>query len=441
MQRGSARIRVIVALAVLLLSACGGGRGGVHERLAGTAAPVTAVRQPAPRPVQVSPAFIRLQHRLMGTIGAAGTSTGASVYDLTARTQLFSLRAGVRRPPASVEKLYTTVALLRRLGPGARLHTSVLGTGHLGPGGVWRGNLYLRGGGDPTFADDAFRRVWENGYGSSPTSLVGQLAAVGLRRVSGQVIGDSSLFDAGRGGPATGLAADIPDLGGELSALTFDHGATQGLLSPGAFAARQLTRTMRAMGITAAAAPGTATAPRDARRLAEVSSPPLSVLLSLMNVPSDDLFAEMLTKQLGVHAHAGGTISAGAGVIRGVVAGYGLHPEVVDGSGLSSDDRSSPAQAVTLLATVWRTAIGRALAASLPVVGETGTVQRIGSGTAARGRCIAKTGTLDQVTNLAGYCRSEGGHTIAFAVFLDGPDNERALPLLSRFVAALARYR
>jgi len=58
----------------------------------------------------------------------AGCDDG-SVYDLSGRTQLFSLRAGVRRPPASVEKLYTTVALLRRLGPGARLHTIVLGTG------------------------------------------------------------------------------------------------------------------------------------------------------------------------------------------------------------------------------------------------------------------------------------------------------------------------
>ncbi len=441
MPRSSARISVLVAIAVLMLSGCGGGRGRkMHERLATASGPV-AVRRPAHRQAQVSPARARLQRRLLRTIDAAGTSTGASVYDLSGRAQLFSLRAGVRRPPASVEKLYTTVALLRRLGPGARLHTSVLGTGHLTAGGVWRGNLYLRGGGDPTFADDVFRRVWENGYGSSPTALVGQLAAAGMRRVSGRVFGDASLFDAGRGGPATELAPDIPDFGGELSALTFDHGATQGPLSPGAFAASQLTRTMRAMGIAAVAAPATATTPPDARPLAMVSSPPLSELLALMNVPSDDLFAEMLTKQLGARTHTGGTISAGARVIRGVMAGYGLHPGIVDGSGLSREDRSSPAQAVTLLAAVWRTAIGRALAASLPVVGENGTVQTIGRGTAAQGRCIAKTGTLNQVTNLAGYCRSRGGQTIAFAVFLDGPENEPAMPLLSRFVAAIAQYR
>ena len=56
-------------------------------------------------------------------------------------------------------------------------------------------------------------------------------------------------------------------------------------------------------------------APRHARRLASVSSPPLSTLLTLMNVPSDDLFAEMLTKQLGVRTSGKGTIAAGAHVL------------------------------------------------------------------------------------------------------------------------------
>ena len=54
--------------------------------------------------------------------------------------------------------------------------------------------------------------------------------------MTGSVIGDGSLFDDVRGGPSTGGAPDIGDLGGELSALTYDHGATQGRLSPAAFA-------------------------------------------------------------------------------------------------------------------------------------------------------------------------------------------------------------
>ena len=44
--------------------------------------------------------------------------------------------------------------------------------------------------------------------------------------MTGQLIGDESLFDSRRGGPPTGFAPDIPDFGGQLSALTYDHGAT-----------------------------------------------------------------------------------------------------------------------------------------------------------------------------------------------------------------------
>ena len=268
----------------------------------------------------MSPALARLRRSLNRSFQLAGPRSGAAVYDLTARSPLFALRDGVKRPPASVEKLYTTVALLRDLGPHARLHTTVLGTGHLDPGGVWHGNLYLRGGGDPTFGDGTFNRVWELGYGPTAAELTAQLTRRGIRRISGTVIGDASLFDSHRGGPSTQFAPDIPDFGGQLSGLTYDHGATVGKLSPGAFAARQLTFTLRAVHVQARAAATTATATRSARRLATVSSPPLSVLLDLMNVPSDDLFAEMLTKQLGSRFARRGTVAAGARVISRAIA-------------------------------------------------------------------------------------------------------------------------
>jgi serine-type D-Ala-D-Ala carboxypeptidase/endopeptidase (penicillin-binding protein 4) len=352
----------------------------------------------------------------------------------------FTMRGTTGRPPASVEKLYTTLSVLRRLGPDARLRTQVLGVGHLSRGGTWVGNLYLKGGGDPTFGDGTFQRVYLHGEGSSVTDLVQQLAGKGIKRVTGQVIADASLFDNARGGMLSKLAADVPDFGGQLSALVYDHGATMGLLSPGAFAARQLTVVMKSAGITAKPGPGNARTPHHAHHLASVSSPPMWQLLHLMDVPSDDLFAEMLTKQLGSRFddHKG-TIAGGARVIADDIHTYGIHPKIVDGSGLSRQDRSSPAQVVTMLSSVWHTPDGRVLAGSLPVVGQTGTVQRIAPKTVAAGRCVAKTGTLDNVTNLAGYCRTLRGHTVAFAVFIDGPDNQTALSVIARFAITLVR--
>ena len=83
--------------------------------------------------------------------------------------------------------------------------------------------------------------------------------------------------------------------------------------------------------------------PDNAQMLATVSSPPMSVMTRLMDVPSDDLFAELFAKQLGVLFGRGGTISDGAQVIGRTIADtYGLHPKILDGSGLSRNDRTSP---------------------------------------------------------------------------------------------------
>ncbi len=429
------------ALVVALLAGCG---GGTHHRprpnsfkLASRipAATVTTTTTPAS-----PPALTALYKALSIQLKAAGRESGAVVYDLTSGKQLFWLRGSVVRPPASVEKLYTTVAVLKELGPAARLQTAVLGSGHLAPGGTWEGNLYLRGGGDPTFGDGTFNRVWEDGYGPTALQLAVQLRRDGIRRVRGRVIGDASLFDYNRGGPNTGFAPDIPDLGGELSALTYDHGATNGHLSPAAFAVRELVLTMRDERIRAQAARFTATTAAGARLLASVNSPPMSALVRLMDVPSDDFFAEMLAKQLGARYGGAGSTAAGASVISSVVAGLGLHPSIVDGSGLSRRDGSSPQQVVELLRAVWGTPTGEVLKASLPVVGVSGTTRPIAVHTAAQGHCIAKTGSLDYVSNLAGYCNSRGGHTLAFALFVDGPSNGRAFMLIGRMVAAIARY-
>jgi len=436
-----------------MIGGCGGGGhapkpssdASVGAPIARTQATTTQTQTqtatvPTTETAPASPELAALTSALATAFNKAGPETGALVYDLTDKQTLFSVRANVGRPPASVEKLYTTVATLNKLGPNARLTTTVVGSGHLGPGGVWHGNLYLVGGGDPTFGDGAFNRNWEDGYGPTANQLVDQLAHHGIKRVTGWVIGDAALFDELRGGPATGYHPDVPDFGGQLSALAYDHGSTFKKLNPGAFAAKELALTMHGAKIGARPLNRTLPAPGDAQQLASVQSPPLSVMLKLMDVPSDDFFAEMLTKQLGVQFGAGGSIAAGAQVISNVIDSLGLHPRIVDGSGLSRSDRSSPGEVVDLLKTMWNTPTGRILSASLPVVGVSGTVQGIAAKTAAQGRCIAKTGTLNYVTNLAGYCTARDGHVLAFALMIDGPGNWTAEQLFDQIVPAIAKY-
>ena len=374
------------------------------------------------------------------SLAHAGRQTGALVYDLDAQRAVYARRAEISRPPASVEKIYTTVALLRMLGPDARLHTTVMGAGHQSRS-TWHGDLYLRGGGDPTFGDAGFVGSYYHGQGATVQDLIAQLRARGIRRVTGRVYGDESLFDRRRGGLITAYAVDTPDFLGQLSALDFNHGSAVKRSGPARFAVKQFVLDLRGAGIDARLAKLTAATPAGALTLADARSPSLGAMTREMDVPSDDLFAELFTKQLGVLFGGGGTISDGAQVIRGTIsAAFGLHPVVLDGSGLSRDDRSSPADVVGLLRDVWQTAVGRLLYASLPRIGLEGTVKYLAAGSAAQGRCRAKTGTLNDVTNLAGYCQTLSGRHLAFALMLDGPSNAASIALEERMVAAIARY-
>ena len=78
---------------------------------------------------------------------------------------------------------------------------------------------------------------------------------------------------------------------------------------------------------------------------------------------------------------------------------------------------------------------------SLPIAGREGTVADRMRGTAAEGNCATKTGTLDGVSALSGYCDAGGGHTIAFSVLNNGVDIDAAHVAQDRIAAAIARYR
>jgi D-alanyl-D-alanine carboxypeptidase/D-alanyl-D-alanine-endopeptidase (penicillin-binding protein 4) len=411
-----------------------------HTRTTDTATTPTSPTLTPTHSRPSGPGELTLRRSLMRSLTAGGRQTGALVYDISSGRELFAVHPAVARPPASVEKMWTTTALMDKLGPDTRLQTAILGTGRERHG-VWHGNLYLRGGGDPTFGDSGFNLVWNHGEGPTATQLVSQLRRRGIRRVTGRVYADESLFDTKRGGLITGQRPDIPDLGGQLSALTYDHGTTMPHYTPATFAAHEVVLTMRDSQIAATAARHSRRTPDDAQLLASVSSPPMLAMTRLMDVPSDDFFAELFCKQLGVLFGHGGTIASGAKVISHTIASdYDLHPTIRDGSGLSRQDRTSPLQIVDLLRDLWHTRVGDELVESLPMSGTSGTMETIGTRKPARGRCQAKTGSLNGVTNLAGYCRTRSGQELAFGVFIDGPANPIGFELESEMVEAMARY-
>jgi D-alanyl-D-alanine carboxypeptidase/D-alanyl-D-alanine-endopeptidase (penicillin-binding protein 4) len=150
--------------------------------------------------------------------------------------------------------------------------------------------------------------------------------------------------------------------------------------------------------------------------------------------------AETLIKVLGVRLRSDGSTAAGAAAVGDAMANLGVATRVVDGSGLSRMDRTSPAAVVTLLRHMAGEPAGPALDASLAVAGRTGTLQHRMRGTAAQDRCHAKTGTLRDVSALAGYCMTTGGAHVAFAFLMNRTSYISARRVQDRMTATLARY-
>jgi serine-type D-Ala-D-Ala carboxypeptidase/endopeptidase (penicillin-binding protein 4) len=386
----------------------------------------------------------QLQANFKHELSLAGPTDGAYVYDLTAKQPLFSERATGLRSPASVEKLYTAATALALMGPAARLQTSVYGVGHMAPGGVWEGSLYLKGGGDPTFGSTSFIHSHYAGIGASVSALVSALVRTdAIHRITGSIEGDESYFDALRGEPSSGYAED-PFLEGTLSSLAFNRGQTgreHGSHAPAAYAARELWKALKADGVSIAGASGAASTPAGAVTLAQAPSPTLTQLLGLTLPPSDNFFAETLVKDLGARYGGAGTTAAGAAVVAKTIGHLlGIHPRVVDGSGLSEEDKTSPYEVADLLVELAPTPIGGVLRGSMAVAGRSGTLERRMRKTRAEGNCQGKTGTLTGVSNLVGYCQAADEHTLAFAVFTDGISTETAHAFQDNMAITLANY-
>jgi serine-type D-Ala-D-Ala carboxypeptidase/endopeptidase (penicillin-binding protein 4) len=361
----------------------------------------------------------------------AGGGSGAVAMDLDSGRTIYASRADTPRTPASVEKLYTTSTALTLYGPEGHLETRALGDVGVDPGGVLIGNLYLRGGGDPYFAD---RQAAE---------LADRLVLdTGLREITGRVIGDESAFDSLRGPPSEGYRTS--NWVGPLSALTFNRGRSGSRpywqKRPPLYAARAFERALERRHVVIGGAARTGRAQAGALPLAEQRSATMAEIARLTNRPSDNFNAETLIKALGEKFGAGGTTRAGAAVVRRTMTGFGLRPRVADGSGLSRSNRTTPRQVVRLLQQMAGDEAGPAFETSLAIAGRNGTLEHRMRRSVARDRCHAKTGTLNHVSALAGYCQTTAGARVAFAFLMNGVNVYAAHTLQDRMASVLARY-
>jgi D-alanyl-D-alanine carboxypeptidase/D-alanyl-D-alanine-endopeptidase (penicillin-binding protein 4) len=416
---------------------------------------------------------------------------------------LFSRNADVPMLPASTLKMYTAALALDRLGPDWRFRTEVLRDGALEPDGTLRGNLILRGDGDPAFS----RRFHSGGYDAPVQALAERVAAAGVRRITGSVVGDASAFEArtipegwltryaGSGYAAPFGALSInenivvvaihPDgrvllepattgirventvrvTGGGGVAVRVHravdgHVVARGTIGsrapvrrlqlvvddPARFTAGALHAALVARGITVDGGLTLGRAPAQAARVAALESPPLATLVAVMNRESINHYAELLLRNAvrGPERRGEGSAAAGNALLqRWLASEAGAAPTSVgvhDGSGLSVLDRVTPRSMAQLLAHAHAAPWGPAFHASLPVAGESELLRHRMRGTPAAGNLHAKTGTTNDVVGLGGYVTAENGEILAFSFLFNGRSRWNARATIDAMGETLAGF-
>jgi len=375
---------------------------------------------------------------------SAGSGSGAFVYNATDKHGVLRYRDRTRRVLASNTKLFTSTAALAQFGTAGTLPTEVRGVGQLEADGTWRGDVYLRGGGDPTFGSSRFvRRAY--GSGATVEQLAVKLKAAGIQRVSGRIVGDESRFDTRRGTAYSGFRTSL-DIGGPLSGLEYNRGLASETgrsfqSNPPAFAASKLGSALKARGVTVSGKPTAAATPGAATTLASTASPPMGRIVRIMNKPSDNYFAETLIKDVGFLASRRGSTAAGARATAAFARRLGSLVRLSDGSGLSRGDQASPYRVGRLLLSMRGRDEFSAFFDSLPIAGRDGTLAKRMRRGAARGRCRAKTGTLNGVSALSGYCTARSGDVYVMSILMNRVNVFGARRIQDRMANAIAAVR
>jgi serine-type D-Ala-D-Ala carboxypeptidase/endopeptidase (penicillin-binding protein 4) len=380
-----------------------------------------------------------------------GTAIGYLLIDLASGQELAELNPDLPLIPASTVKLATAVVALDVLGPEYRFRTELLTNGRV-ERGVLRGDLILRGSGDPSL-DVA-----------DLLGLAVRLGSSGIRQVDGRfLIDDTALprfseieptqppqapYNASVG--ALSLAFNRVHVawwgGGRIDVAALPplyearfEGAPPGRLPPGGIELlsngqqsvvwrvadrgrrRQVTelpvkdpglhagyvfRQMAGAQGISLMPPLRGPTPAGAAVLAVHESPPLRFLVQDMLLYSNNVMAELigLTAAQRLGNAWGGLDAAGDLLLRHLTT---LLPEVDwrgaglgNLSGLDGTARLTPRQLAAIARYGWRR---EALPALLPGGGWSGTLARRFAGTDEALRVWAKTGTLNYGSALAGY--------------------------------------
>jgi D-alanyl-D-alanine carboxypeptidase/D-alanyl-D-alanine-endopeptidase (penicillin-binding protein 4) len=314
-------------------------------------------------------------------------------------------------------------------------------------GGLFRGNLYLVGGGDPTLSTESWARKNLQGMGTDVADFVPAVRALGITKVIGKLVVDEHAFNQVRGVNAWPRSYWSYECG-PLSALTVNQGwrgthlGDNPAQQPAIHAGNTLRSLLRAQGIKVTKGIRTGQVPNDASTVTVLQSPPLRRIVRFMNQTSDNFTAEVLVKQLGWTWGSGGSTAAGTKAERKALKELGVSVDplrLVDGSGLATSNRTTARNIADLInIAASNDDFGDWFVKSLAICGHEGTLKKRLRG-AYRGRVHAKTGTLNESSALSGFAIRDNGTRYGFSIVTYSPSGYMSLTAAHKLQDRIAK--
>jgi len=376
-----------------------------------------------------------------------GSTFGFDVVDASTGDPIYSRMATSPLRPASNMKIVTALNALRVLGPDTRMTTDTLVPE--------AGTVILRGGGDTTLGVSDLSRLAKRtarylrgndllpalvqppDYRPANCTVDGKsrkstrknpcpMVTPAKVRPAVKVYVDDSLYGKPKRGPGwTGsyqpyVVRPVRPLG-RIGVYQWDSAQEAGSV----FAA-----ALRATGIKTRTA-GHRDATADATVAAQVSGQTVAAQVRQMLQVSENNIAEMLFRQIAVERGRKGTFKGGRLAARDSLRELGLDTKglkLMDGSGVSRDDRLTPRFLTDLLRVALDTDSYpqfESFLGALPVGGRTGTLSAstarftTSPSKCAAGQVFAKTGTLFDTIGLSGYTRGADGELKVFSALVN----------------------
>ena len=408
-----------------------------------SAVPAPTLNVPQGQGDSQAPTSRELEEAWAPAVAAAqqgGWNAWAMVVDARSGNTLYEYNANSAHTPASITKILTAYTALSHLDPNSHLTTSVAQDSD---------NIYLEGEGDLLLGEgtNSIEVSGRAGLETLAKDTASSLTSKGISHV--ELHAAPALFaDSAR--PASWSEQQVAGYEGQLAPYAIDAGrtypkSTEFYADSISNVSEVFAQKLRAQGIDVDFGVRGA-APQGATRIASVQSASVDEQIRWMLYHSDntlaDQYCHFAARQSGGEASFAGSVQT----LEKTLNDRGIPTDQLsleDCSGLSSNDRIHPKTLATILSQGFDATQPAAprLVRNLPWAGVQGTLANRLTDDIVAGNAQAKTGSLAEVSSLAGVVSTSKGHPVIFVIGFDKVPDDGAYATrgyLDHFVTAIA---